>query len=220
MITNPELFNTLVAAVPSLFIERLHQAIPNSYSEAHAAAFNDPILEETECEYLMPHYRRAIVETTFRKAAIDSGLIAVTQENVRKSARYSLVKCGPFLITISYISEPGKLIRAARFRSQHASLNALLAQERFTEFDTSETFQGEPDSIYCILLHGADFFDKAKAGFIEFAFPDSQAGSWIDRYKLSDVLLAARAKRDVDYKQKDNAHPTLKTNPKKDTGET
>lgn len=214
MITNPELFKTLVSAVPYSFIEKLHQDIPGSYSEAHASVFNDPIIEEAECEYLMPHYRRAIVETTFRKAAASSGLVAIAQDNIRHTAKYSLVKCGPFLITASYVSEPGKLVRTANFRSQHASLNALLAQGRFSEFDTPETFQGEAESIYCILLHGADFFDKAKVGFIELAFPDSTASSWVERYKLSDVLLAAQAKRDENNEQQDNARPTLKTIPK------
>lgn len=219
MITNPEIFKALVSAIPHSFIEKLHQDIPNGYSEAHSAVSNDPIIEESEYDYLMPHYRRAISETIFRKAATEAGLIAIALENIRHTARYSLVKCGPFLITQSYVSEPGKFVRAAHFRSQHASLNALLAQGRFPEFDTSETFQGEPDNIYCILLHGADLSDKRKTGFMELAIPHSNAASWIDRYKLSDVLLAAQVKRDADNEQQDKAHPTLKPIPKEGTGE-
>lgn len=123
-------------------------------------------------------------------------------------------------LTESFVSEPGKLVRAAQFRSQHASLNALLAQRRFTEFDTTETFQGEPNSIYCIVLHSADSSDRGKVGSIEFAFPNFNANGWVERYKLFDVLVAAQAMQDTDAEQLDKAHPILKSIPKEGTGDT
>lgn len=205
---NPDLFNALTNSLPVGFLRKLNSGVPGIYSEAYEMAYRSPVISEPEAEYLMPHNRRAIFETFFRKSALESGLQAISQLNVRSTAKYSVVKAGLFYITASYVNEPGKFVRPAHFRNQHASLNYLLAQQRITAFDTPEMLQGRADGIYCILLHGPDRKEKMKPGFMEFAFPNHNNNDWVDLLRFSDVLNASEQSTII--MPVDNAKPTLK----------
>jgi len=215
--TNPNLFNALVKALPTKFLLRLKQSLPRIYFEAHQMAFEESVLQDAEAEYLMKHNRGAIFESLFRQAALDSGLHAIVQPNIRASARYTLVRATNFVFTANYVDHREKSVCSAHFRNQHASLN-LLAQQRFTEFDTSEVFQGVPECVYCILLHGPDPSDKIKPGFMEFAFPNVSNTQWVDRYDFNEVLNSVLTRNDEELvEQKDLAFPRLK--PQRKTGE-
>lgn len=205
---NPELFTALSNDLPVGFLRSLNSGVPGVYSEAYEMAYTSAVISEPEAEYLMPHNRRAIFETFFRAQALTNGLQAVSQPNIRLTAKYSVVKAGKFYITASYVSEPGKFVRPAHFRGKHAALNRYLSQQRIEIFDTPDVLQGEEDGIYCILLHGPDKNNKTQLGFMEFAFPNKNNTDWVDTFKFSDVLAASEQRLIIPMA--DNAKPKLK----------
>ena len=212
-IENPELINALVDSLPVNFLSHLHQSIPGVYSEAYAMAFDAPTLQKPEAEYLMPHNRRALFETSFRQAAIDSGLKASAKPNRRATASYSLIEAGPFLITASYVCEPRKFVRSALFRNSHAELNKYLAQGQLfgEEKKEEEDSTAKANKIYCILLHGADAENSKKLGFMQFAFPDMENKKWVDDFDFMDVMnTSLNRKATASHQEQDNAYPSVK----------
>jgi hypothetical protein len=205
---NPDLFNALVAALPFGFLNKLKEAQPNIYQEAFHATHSDPLLESPEAEYLTPHLRRAIFETNFRKSAIDSGLTAAAQYNNRKTAQYTVVRAGNFIVTASYVNERSSRVRNALFRSDLSALNTLLSQMTLQPFDTPEMVGYREGSIYCILLHGPDPLDKTVPGFMQWAVPDQHNHDWVEQFDFADVYQASLNRQAP--QQIDLAKPVLK----------
>lgn len=219
--SNPELFIALANALPLPFLEALAQGVPALHAEAKAEAAGSPLIDEPESLYVLPHLRRAMFETLFRREATKAGMQALCMPNKRETAFFTLVRSGAFLFTASHVSQPGGAVRSAAFRSERAALNELLEQEdmfpdalaaELKAADAGE--EGSAEGVYCILLYGGDV-GSAVAPFMEFAFPATESSGYVDRYAFADVLMAARdIGRPVQDDERDGAFPALKQLPK------
>jgi hypothetical protein len=219
--SNPELFTALANALPLTFLEALAQGVPALHAEAKAEATGSPLIDEPESHYVLPHLRRAMFETLFRREATKAGMQAVCMPNKRETAVFTLVRSGPFLFTASHVSQPGGAVRSAAFRSERAALNELLEQDdMFPDALAAELKAADAGDersvvgVYCILLYGGDV-GSAVAPFMEFAFPTTESTSYVDRYSFGDVLIAARdIGRPMEENERDGAFPALKRVPK------
>lgn len=211
---NPDLFGAFVSALPFNFLAALRNDLPQIYREAHEHFAQDPLLEGPDAGAVIPHYRRALFETRFRRAAAEAGLEASVRDNSRRTSQYSIVRSGNFVMTASYVNERSSTVRAAEFRSDFAGLNKLLSQMSFEGMEAEdESRQMDGETIYCILLHGPNPDDKTQPGFMTWAFPHHTSKGWVAEYEFVDVYEAAEQKQKL--VQKDGAIPTLKNKNKK-----
>lgn len=216
---NPELLKALVKALPYSFLVGLKESIPRLYMEAHAAVSADPLLGPAEVEYLIPHYRRALIEKALHDLTQDTMMHAVTMPNSKRTAKYTLIQSGNFIITESYLNDESARVRNAEFRSGYSKLNSLISQRSFDGegFSLDESIKNIEGPIYCLLLHGPDPFDKKLPGFMKWAFPHPTANGWVAEFDFSAVLQAAFDLSPA--KQNDGAIPTLKKNKDEGTGD-
>jgi hypothetical protein len=214
-ITNPELFKSLVAAMPLSFLEGMARALPSIYADALAELEASAVIDAQDAVTLLPHYRRAMMETRFRREAIDAGLSAIVETTKNETARYSSVTANQIVLTASYVPQPNHQARFAAFRSDFATLNELLEQGDFFGFADQKSTDKK---IYCILLYGGAATKESVNTFMEFAFPSPEGGGYVEHYPFAQVLIAARALHSEKPKdQIDTAHPTVKKQPKKGT---
>lgn len=213
--SNPELFKALVKALPLPFLQGMARAIPAIYAEAHAEVNGSAVIGEAEAATLLPHFRRAILETRIRQEAANSGLAATVRKTKNDTASFSLLTFGQFMLTASHVADPGRRVRAAAFRSEHSALNEVLSQVDMFGFGEQSSAE---QKIYCILLHGGDVREGNVTTFMEFAFPSPTDSSYVDSYPFDEVLAAAYGLTvDQAYVQTDKAFPVLKQQPKEGT---
>lgn len=205
---NPELLNALVKVLPLPFLTGLKEMIPRLYMEAQEASAGDPLIGAPEVEYIVPHYRRVLIEKAVRDLAESTKMHATVLQNSKRSAKYTLIKSGNFLFTVSYVNEPSGQVRVAEFRNSHSQVNKLLSQKSFEGFEAHESIEKTDSPIYCLLLHGTDF--------MKWAVPHPNGTGWIAEFDFSTVFQAAS---DIgSAKQADGANPTLKKDQDEGTG--
>jgi len=214
---NPELLAALVKALPYPFLDGLKETIPRLYMEAEQAMSADPLLGPDGVEYAVPHYRRAIIEKAVRDLTKNTQIKAVVLPTTKSTAKYTMLQSGNFRLTVSYLNSPSGQIRGAEFRNTYSQLNKLLSQRSFDDFATDEPIAEIDSPIYCILIHGADPFDKRTPGFMKWAFPHPNGSGWIAEFDFSTVLQAASNLKPAT--QADGAHATLKKQKDEGTGD-
>jgi hypothetical protein len=205
---NHDLFDAFAAAMPLTFLEGVKSVMHQLYEEAHHAMHQDPLLGSPEAAYATPHYRRALIETRLRQEAQKSGLAATVQTNSAQSAEFTAIKAANFVITESFVNQPSGRVRYAKFRQDYCALNKLLSQMPIEGIDTSDMLTYTDGAVYCIMLHGPDFHDRSKLGFVDWAFPDHNNRRYVDIFSLDELVVAARARTVIT--QVDSAHAKLK----------
>ncbi len=207
---HPQLFTALVSALPEGFLSEMSGALKSIYKESHAAMHGDPLLDEPEAAYCTPHYRRALFETTLRKAALRHGLQATVDSNCRGTSDFTVITAGNFKFTASYLNDRSQRTRWAKFRTNLFELNGMLPQR---EFDFGLEPRREPDEspIYAIMLHGPSNYDRSEPGFFDIAFPNPAGTSWLAEFSIAELLQATQARRAP--AQQDRAFPKLKKKP-------
>lgn len=212
--SNPELFNLLVEALPLSFLEAMARAVPAIYAEASAELSASTLIDEQEMGMLLPHYRRAMLETRMRRDAKAAGLVAVTKSTKNDTAKFSFVDAGRIVLTASHVAQPNHQPRYAAFRNEHAALNELLEQGDFFGFPDEPT-NGDDGKIYCYFLYGGEVSKDKITTFEEIAIPAPGGGGYVDHYPLASVLMVVRALNQPAVEaQLDNAFPVPKQLPK------
>lgn len=209
--TNPKLLNLFSEELPIEFLKQIKGGFEQIYKEAYHRGYDDPAWDAPEANYLVPHFRRALIEKLVRDSANSNGLSATVMMNRKRTSEYTIISSpsSKFLFTISHCVDRSQ-VRHARFRQQNSQLNSLLSQGRFEEFDTAEILQGNIESIYAILIHGVNF--------IEFAIPDTNGRKWLDCYKLDDLIDMKSIGSNAISNEDDRAFPTFKRNRKSEEG--
>ncbi|WP_139093424.1 hypothetical protein [Delftia sp. JD2] len=188
--SNVQLFEALVEAIPPQFAAGLLSSYPRLCAEAEQVALGHPLIEEPEAKYVIPHFRRGLVETAVRRLAREAGLETYARPNANGSSSFTMVKAGRFVLTASYVETPGKNVRRAIFRSEAAELNEFLDQLDMFGYDEAGIDKQEivlADAIYGILLYGGE----GGGSFMEVALPNQSGSGYVERYKLSDILEAS-----------------------------
>lgn len=215
--SNPELFKVLVEALPLSFLEGMARAVPAIYADALAELTESTVIDKQEMVTLLPHYRRAMMETKIRNEAKAAGLLALTKPTKNDTATFSFVDAGRIVLTASHVAQPNHQPRFAAFRNEHAELNELLEQMDFIGFP-EQPDSGTENKIYCILLYGGGGTKDKITTFMEFAIPAPGSAGYVDHYSFASVLVAARVRAQPAVEdQIDAAFPIRKQQPKAGT---
>ncbi len=194
--SNLNLFNALAAALPLSFLKGLASAGPNLFEEAFNEVSHSTVIDPSQVPVLVPHVRRAMFETQFKRQAIDAGLKAYVRPTKKGGGNFTVVEAGKFVFTASFVPTRGHAVRSADFRTEHSALNELLDQGVL--FENEEEVPNLPneviansEAIYGILLYGGDLSGKSNF-FMEFAIPEVNGTGYVDHYSFFDVLMAAQ----------------------------
>lgn len=198
---NPKLLSQFAEDMPLDFLKEVQYGMHAIFKEVHHRVNDDPAWGESEAKDLKPYLRRAMVEKLVRDAANKNGLSAIAKPNCKNTANYTIISSKRFVFTVSHTSARAP-IRYAEFRQKNSSLNALLSQGRFEEFDTPETYSGNSDSIYAILIYNEQS--------IEFAIPDQEGKKWLDFYPLQNLIELKTINNNTVTSTDDKAFPVPK----------
>lgn len=214
-----DLFKLVLDQVPSDFVRRVVEVLPNLYHEAYQRSFHDPALEAPEARYILPHQRRVLFERQFRRIASDCGLPTVILPHAGRNCGYTLVRAGQFVLTASAVRGENELVRPAVSRRQHATVNRFMRSPTFSFFNPPSIY--EANEIYGILLHGPDAGDQKLPGFACLGFSSADTRQWIENFPLQRVMLAQAGQISIATQleeQEDKAVPVLKKTKKGQVG--
>lgn len=131
-----------------------------------------------EAHDLLPHYRRAMFESEWRKIAKEFPEVRASfKTNKTKNAWHTRIKCGKVILTVSAVESPGEMVRYADFRK-------TLAERQTDLFRAVNCDDNEDGCYYAILLHGHMGNDLSKPGFAEFGVPDNECQGYLERINL------------------------------------
>jgi hypothetical protein len=90
------------------------------------------------------------------------------------------------------------MLQPAKFREQHASLNALLPQLLFDVIIPDSI--AAPGDLYAIILHCADWKDTdgVHPGFLKLGIPSQDGSRWEQDFDFSEILAAYPHVRSVE----------------------
>jgi hypothetical protein len=206
---NDTLREILVADIPPAFVTRFLDAAAWAYREAWQRAENDPSLTDAAKDDLIPHLRRALIESKLHEVGLDCGL-RVESERVSSGAyRYVAARSGRFVLTCSKTSGRNAVPRGSIFRDQYAEINEHLNQASLFP----ATSDPGAESLYGIIVHGPDGKGD-KIGFccVGFLSPDKQ--EWVqeptDLADIRDYQQQRYQKITDSREQIQSAEPKLK----------
>src|SRR5271167_3237706 len=91
-------------SIPERFITGLLRQAPNAYKQAHSDCYSNPLLGPTESKWLLPYYRRGILEKLLRELANDCGLSSTIHLNSNRNTNYTLVRCLRLVLSTSAVA--------------------------------------------------------------------------------------------------------------------
>src|SRR5687768_4222114 len=111
-----EIRAALLSQLPRLLIERTIRCVFGSWQEADLITAEFPIAMR---RYLLPHARRAVLETNWRSigASMD-GVRAEFKANKIGNSYYAKLTVGGLVLTESHVDAPNRIPRMSEFR-QH-----------------------------------------------------------------------------------------------------
>ncbi|MBI5970985.1 MAG: hypothetical protein HY884_07510 [Deltaproteobacteria bacterium] len=153
-----EIFNR---SVPKKFQESIIECLFDIYPKAYdycAAKYPQQVAHD-----LLPHERRAMLETKLPEIAKIHKLEAIHQLNKTRNSHHAVISAGGIILTASYADSPQSIVRYAEFRKDYAQTN----QGHLFRKDISENNAPR----YAILLHGDDGTNKNLPTFACVKFP-------------------------------------------------
>lgn len=158
--------------VPEAFQVALLRMLAKAYRKS--SDYVSDRYERPEAEYMLGHERRVQIEMDLRALTLAhefSEFTAVVKANETGSHKYTEVRCGNVVITVSAVSELTQLPRRANFRKSLAKSSQLQLQ-----FDDEPTPAPAPESaedLYALLVHhrNSDSETPFELSFAEFIFP-------------------------------------------------
>lgn len=170
------------AGVPIELTDAMGRAVIES--TAFAEDDVEEALAEPEARYLLPHHRRAMIETRFAglRGTVD-GLRVETAYNVSQDAHREL-HIGGFVITQHYCLEVERRIRHANFRASLAELSQLTWLAGMEP--TSD------DELWAAVVYGVAERRPDVPTFLKVAFPRSD-GRWEHAIDLSSLVPSLAA---------------------------
>jgi len=194
------------------------ESIDWAYEESSSAIGGDPLLGNPEKKYMVPHYRRSILERRLRDIAVTEGLVASIAQNATGNYEYTKITAGQFLFTIIHHSSTWRIVRQSHFRQHHARMNGLLDQMELNGiWDVPQIEDEDAKTLNAVIYHGTDYRDRNKAGFIKIGIPDPGNRKWKAKFDAYDILAAYTDK--LDTNQEDEQENRLIVTWKKKSGE-
>jgi len=209
------LLQRFLDSVPAEFVKHLLERQLSIYQQAMHLAFDEQPWSEIEAITLMPYIRRALFESEFRKAAIQSGLKTHNSDHVAKNSTCVLVKAGGIILTGHCVEGPEEFVREAESRKQNAGVNKWLNHYVDSRWLTAPIPKLDERPIYINVLHGA-WFSSRRTGagtvdpascFIRFAIPAADSNKYLAGCNWSAQELLAM------YAPATAAEPTAKSIP-------
>lgn len=176
LMSSDELRNQFMKSVPRDFLEKSLRGLFAIYPMALQDL--NKRFPPAEAHDLLPHYRRAMFESEWRKIAKSSPeLRASFETNKTKNAWHTRIRCGKVILTASAVESPGEIVRYADFRK-------TLAENQTDLFRDQNNQPDKEGHYYAILLHGPLDNDLSKPGFAEFGIPDMEFQQYLERINL------------------------------------
>jgi len=178
MVMKKSLFDMISSDLPPKFVSQVIDAAIWAYRDAYEAIISDNTIGDHQKGYLLPHMRRAKIETKVMEIALDCALNATVEKNVSNNTNYTLIRCGRFVLTISMTGRRNNFpANKCNFRKQYSEINQHIQQLQLFEIDS----EPECESIYGIIIHGHNFSKQGELGFINIGFPDpTKLDKWVD----------------------------------------
>lgn len=186
------ILQSISKSIPSDFVRSLAGDVEWAYREAHAASYNNPLLDECDADYNYPHYRRSILEKKLRDSAIASGLTIDLCWNAAKNYQFTEITAQDWTFTLKHTSDERHMLKSSIFREQNAALNSMLPQlELFALVD--EKKKKSPTQFSAIIFHGTDLEDRSTPGFIRIGVPREDFSWWEACYDIHEVMAHTTA---------------------------
>jgi hypothetical protein len=219
------LLDRFVRTFPKQFLTRLLVRQQALYAQSLASAF-DQGWTRAEAMYLLPHFRRVLYESEFRKAAEECDLKAFDSFHAGDNCTYVMVKAEALIITEHYVDGPRQFVRPAKSREQNAAVNNWLDEYTDERLLTRPLPKLGRKSIYLNLLHGCalqespkgDLSVSAESCFMRIAIPDEESQKYIYNWSVQEILMVYAATSDSAASPqavKDQAQPRTKLKAKK-----
>ena len=175
MIVSPaELESYLFSSVPEQFLRETVRAVWAVY---RALARDCARYDKPEREYMRGHFRRANLESAWRKLARNFKELKVSvKANKSENIKFTVIKAGRLRLTASAISSPGSVPREAIYRTNLASSQLKLLE--------ANTKLPPTRALYGILTHGWGR-DLVSPGFVSIAFPSADCKSLLTSISLA-----------------------------------
>jgi len=188
---NEQLRDILVSDLPPAFVTQLRNAFETIYRTTYESVHNDPNLASSAKSYLLPHSRRAELESVLLRLAAEARL-ATEEHRVRSgAAEFVIVRSRRLSITCSRTPTRDCLPRKAVFREQYADVNQHIAQLSLIPVSSDP---GE-SALYCVVAHGPNILDQRELGFLAFGFPNHEGTAWADEpVDIIDLIDLQRRK--------------------------
>jgi hypothetical protein len=215
-----------VRAVPKQFLTRLLERQQALYAQSIAMSFNDQSWASAEANYILPHNRRILFESDFRKAAKEYGLSAFDSFHVGDNCAYVMVKADGLIITEHYVEGPKQFVRFAASRKQNAAVNSWVYEYTDDNLLTQPLPKLGRKPIYLNLLHGCALSQSSsgelsaipESCFLRIAIPDDESQKYIYNWSAQEVLMAYAVTADsaaAPQAIEDKAQPRTKIKAKK-----
>lgn len=138
-----------------------------------------------EAKDLLPHLRRAHIETVFAEIAVRQRAenVEVATGKNRCDNAHRIIKCGPVWITQSKIESRYQMPREAVFRQSYAEKSQLML---FDEHACEEARKTDEEVLYGIVVHKPTSGLLGLAEFIDIVFPDRHCERIVDRIRLCE----------------------------------
>lgn len=181
---NDSLREILIADLPPAFVSRFQDAASEVYREASTRIKNDALLDDDSRNQLLPHLRRALLETRFKTIALDSGLRAEAESVSSGAHKYVAVRVGRLVLTCSKTTGPNAVPRACNFRDQYSDVNEHINQHQIFPIVSNPG----NESLYCLIIHGPSEYTENDLGYCSFGFPSPNLEKWVEEpVALADV---------------------------------
>jgi len=192
------LLDRLVRAYPKQFFTRLAERQQAIYAQSIAISFKDQSWESPEGNYILPHNRRILFESEFRKAAKDCKLHAFDSAHAGDNCTYVMVKADGLIITEHYVDGPKQFVRPAESRKQNAAVNNWLDEYTDENLLTQPLPKLGRNAIYLNLLHGCTLMTSpegelvvnSESCFLRIAIPDDESQKYLYNWSIQEVLMA------------------------------
>jgi hypothetical protein len=191
------LLDRFVRAVPKQFIMRLVERQQTLYQQSIAIAFNES-WTSVEALNVLPYIRRGLMESDFRKSAIECGLKPFDMPHAGENCSCVMVKANGLILTAHFVDGPGQWVRDAKSREQNTAVNKFLneyADERLLIHPLPKLGR---KAIYLNLLHGG-YFANSDSGiltvdpsscFLHIAIPEDGSKKYLCNWSAQEILLA------------------------------
>lgn len=174
---NEQVAQEFFGAISHDFLKDCLRVLRNDYRGGFESCMSD--FAAPEAHDLYPHFRRAMIEGHIKELAKSHGMQASSERNSKRSSFYTLIASDNIRLTVKSASHPDVKVEDATYRRTYAKAAQLKLWGEQPPIETT---------LYAILLHGPNSFNRAKPGFAHIVFPDESFTEYVERIDLKDMF--------------------------------